>query len=126
MINNAKIHEYLGPPKYYSELSERTDIPGIAIGLAWTPSGGDILFIESTAMTGSKSLTLTGQLGDVMNESSQAALSIIRAKADQYKIDDEFFDKYDIHVHVPSGAIPKDGPSAGITIVTSLVSLLPE
>ncbi|MBN2013451.1 endopeptidase La [candidate division KSB1 bacterium] len=124
LITPEKINEYLGPPKYFSELAERTDIPGVAIGLAWTPAGGDILFIESSAMPGSKGLSLTGQLGDVMKESAQAALSLVRAKADELKIPRTYFDRHDIHLHVPSGGIPKDGPSAGITMVTSLVSLI--
>ncbi len=123
-ITSAKVHEFLGPQKYFHEIAERTDIPGVAVGLAWTPSGGDILFIESSAMKGSKSLTLTGQLGDVMKESAQAAMSYLRTKAKQFGIKEDFFDNLDIHVHVPAGAIPKDGPSAGVTIVTSLVSLL--
>jgi ATP-dependent Lon protease len=94
------------------------------MGLAWTPVGGDLLFIEATAMPGKKGLTLTGQLGDVMKESASAALSFIRANAKKLKVDADFFDKHDIHIHVPAGAIPKDGPSAGVTMLTALVSLL--
>jgi ATP-dependent Lon protease len=96
----------------------------VATGLVWTPMGGDIIFIEATKMSGQKSLTLTGHLGDVMKESAQAALSHIRARARQLGIPDDFFEKLDIHVHVPAGAVPKDGPSAGVTIATALASLL--
>ena len=123
-IHAAEVETYLGQVRYFSEMAERTRIPGVAIGLAWTPSGGEILFIESTMMKGSKGLTLTGQLGDVMKESAQAALSYVRSRAAALGIDPDFFASTDIHVHVPSGAIPKDGPSAGVTMVASLVSLL--
>jgi len=123
-IDPPAVHRYLGPPKFFSELAERTQEPGIATGVAWTPSGGDILFIESTQMNGQKGLTLTGSLGDVMKESAQAALSYIRSRADRLGIPADFFEKSDIHVHVPAGAIPKDGPSAGVTIDASLASLL--
>jgi ATP-dependent Lon protease len=115
---------YLGPVKITSEAKARTATPGVAIGLAWTPTGGEILFIEATAMKGQKGLTLTGQLGDVMKESATAALSFIRSHAKALKIDEDFFSKHDIHIHVPAGAIPKDGPSAGVTMLTALVSLL--
>jgi ATP-dependent Lon protease len=115
----------LGAPRFeYEELEERTRVPGVAIGLAWTPAGGDILFIEATRMKGKGSLTLTGQLGDVMKESAQAALSWVRSHAAGLRIAPDFWEISDIHVHVPAGAIPKDGPSAGITITTALVSLL--
>jgi ATP-dependent Lon protease len=124
LIDPPAVHRYLGPPKFFSELAERTQEPGIATGVAWTPSGGDILFIESTRMNGQKGLTLTGSLGDVMKESAQAALSYIRSRADKLGIAADFFEKSDIHVHVPAGAIPKDGPSAGVTIAASLASLL--
>ena len=97
---------------------------GVAAGMAWTPVGGDILFVESTSMTGKGGLTLTGQLGDVMKESATAALSFIRTNAEQLGIAKDFFEGTDIHIHVPSGAIPKDGPSAGVTMLTSLTSLL--
>ncbi|OGL41865.1 MAG: endopeptidase La [Candidatus Schekmanbacteria bacterium RIFCSPHIGHO2_02_FULL_38_11] len=123
-VTKDSIKEFLGNKKYFSEIAERTDEPGVAIGLAWTPSGGDILFIESTKMKGSKGLTLTGHLGDVMKESAQAALSYLRSRAKQFGIDEKFFNSSDIHIHVPAGAIPKDGPSAGITMATSLASLL--
>jgi ATP-dependent Lon protease len=96
----------------------------VALGLAWTQTGGELLFIEATAMSGNKGLTLTGQLGDVMKESASAALSFIRSNAKSLGIDEDFFDKHDIHIHVPAGAIPKDGPSAGVTMLTALTSLL--
>jgi len=124
VITPNQILEYLGPVKYYSEVADRTGKPGIATGLAWTPTGGDILFIESTQMAGNKGLILTGQLGDVMKESAQAALSYIRSNASKLGINQDFFSKNDIHIHVPAGAIPKDGPSAGVTMTSSLVSLL--
>ncbi|HOJ72115.1 MAG TPA: endopeptidase La [Syntrophorhabdaceae bacterium] len=124
IITADSIHSYLGPIKHFSEVAERTKYAGVATGLAWTPTGGDILFIESTKMRGKGNLSLTGQLGDVMKESAQAALSYIRSKASEYNIPEDFFEKNDIHIHVPQGAIPKDGPSAGITMLVSLVSLL--
>jgi len=124
LITVDSIHGFLGPIKYFSEIAERTKYSGVATGLAWTPTGGDILFIESTKMRGKGNLSLTGQLGDVMKESAQAALSYIRSKASDYNIIEDFFEKNDIHVHVPQGAIPKDGPSAGITMLVSLVSML--
>jgi len=123
-ITVKDLHKYLGPVRIMSEVSTRTSKPGVATGLAWTPTGGDILFIEATAMKGKKGLTLTGQLGDVMKESATAALSFIRANATDLGISVDFFDENDIHVHVPAGAIPKDGPSAGVTMLTALVSLL--
>lgn len=124
IITAESIHGYLGPIKHFSEVAERTKYAGVATGLAWTPTGGDILFIESTKMRGKGNLTLTGQLGDVMKESAQAALSYIRSKASEFNIPEDFFEKNDIHIHVPQGAIPKDGPSAGVTMLVSLVSLL--
>lgn len=124
VITGDSIHGYLGPIKFFAEVAERTKYSGVATGLAWTPTGGDILFIESTKMRGKGSLSLTGQLGDVMKESAQAALSYIRSKASDYNIAEDFFEKNDLHVHVPQGAIPKDGPSAGVTMLVSLVSLL--
>ncbi len=123
-ITADSIHGFLGPIKFFSEVAERTKYSGVATGLAWTPTGGDILFIESTKMRGKGALSLTGQLGDVMKESAQAALSYIRSKYGDYQIPEDFFEKNDLHVHVPQGAIPKDGPSAGITMLVSLVSLL--
>src|SRR5262249_3120035 len=119
------VGELLGAPRFLvEELEERTRVPGVAIGLAWTPAGGDILFIEATRMKGGKTLTLTGQLGDVMKESVQAALSWVRSHASELGIRPDFWDISDIHVHIPAGAIPKDGPSAGVTMVTALASLM--
>jgi ATP-dependent Lon protease len=115
---------YLGKPRFYFEPAERTEVPGVATGLVWTPTGGDITFIEATRMRGNRRLTLTGKLGDVMKESAQAAVSYVRSKAADLGIDEEVFTKSDIHIHVPAGAVPKDGPSAGVTIATALVSLL--
>jgi ATP-dependent Lon protease len=123
-IKTEDVAEYLGPIRFSSEAKTRMTTPGVAMGLAWTPVGGDLLFIEATSMKGSKGLTLTGQLGDVMKESASAALSFIRSHAKQLDIDEDFFTKHDIHIHVPAGAIPKDGPSAGVTMLTALVSLL--
>ena len=123
-VNRKKVGEYLGAPRFHSELAERTTKPGVVTGLAWTAAGGDILFVESTLMNGKGKLTLTGQLGDVMKESATAALTFVRANANDFDIDPEFNENSDIHVHVPAGAIPKDGPSAGVSMVTSLVSLL--
>ena len=123
-ITPEKVHELLGPERHFSEIAERTQEPGVAIGLAWTPMGGDIMFIESTKMGGKKGLTLTGHLGEVMKESAQAALSYVRARAERLGIAPDFFENVDLHIHVPAGAVPKDGPSAGVTIATSLASLL--
>ena len=119
------VEEFLGAPRFlWEEIAERTRTPGVAIGLAWTPAGGEILFVEATKMKGEKSLQLTGQLGEVMKESAQAALSWIRSHAKELQIDENFYREFDLHLHVPEGAIPKDGPSAGVTIVTALTSLL--
>ena len=115
---------YLGKQRFFAEVAERTETPGVATGLAWTPVGGDVLFVEATRMKGSKGLTITGQLGDVMKESAQAALSLVRSRSKALSIPDDFFDKSDIHVHVPAGATPKDGPSAGVTLTTAIVSVL--
>ncbi|MBI5360321.1 MAG: endopeptidase La [Planctomycetes bacterium] len=123
-ITAKNISDFLGPEKHYQEIADRTATPGVATGLAWTASGGEILFIESTKMKGSQRLTLTGSLGDVMKESAQAALSYIRSRSKTFKIADELFEKNEIHIHVPAGATPKDGPSAGVAITTSLVSML--
>src|SRR4029450_9919808 len=121
----AVVSELLGAPRFVQEeLEERTRVPGVAVGLAWTPAGGDILFIEATRMKGAKTLSLTGQLGDVMKESVQTALSWVRSHASDLGIRPDFWEHSDIHVHVPAGAIPKDGPSAGVTMATALVSLL--
>jgi ATP-dependent Lon protease len=124
-ITPAIVVELLGAPRFLDEeIEERTAKPGVAIGLAWTAAGGEVLFVEATKMQGTATLTLTGQLGDVMKESVRAALSWVRRHAEPYAIDPEFFKAAEIHVHVPSGAIPKDGPSAGVTMVTALVSEL--
>jgi ATP-dependent Lon protease len=123
-ITEADLATYLGPPKFFSETADRTRVPGVATGLAWTPVGGEILFVEATRMPGKGQITLTGQLGEVMKESAQAALSFIRTEAHHLGVDPSFLEKSDIHVHVPAGAVPKDGPSAGVTMVTALVSLL--
>ena len=116
--------ELLGPVRYEPELAERAGVPGVAVGLAWTPVGGDILFIESTRMPGKGRLQLTGSLGDVMRESAEAARTWLRTREDVLALDDDDFDKSDLHLHVPSGAVPKDGPSAGVAMVTSIASLL--
>jgi len=116
--------EMLGRPRYFFEAAERTTIPGVATSLAWTMSGGDIIFIEATRMPGNKGFQVTGQLGDVMKESAQAALSYVRSKANDLGIPEGFFDSTDIHLHIPAGAVPKDGPSAGVTMATALVSML--
>ena len=114
----------MGAARFHSELAERATKPGVVTGLAGTAAGGDILFVESTRMKGKGQLTLTGQLGDVMKESATAGLTFVRANAEEFGIDSDFNEKSDVHVHVPAGAIPKDGPSAGVSMVTSLVSLL--
>src|SRR2546428_541518 len=124
-VTPEKVEEFLGAPVFMKEeLEERTMIPGVAIGLSWTAAGGEVLYVEASQMWGQKGLTLTGQLGEVMKESAQAALSWVRAHARQLGIEDSFFERVDLHLHVPEGAIPKDGPSAGITLVTAIVSLL--
>ena len=124
IITPESVTDLLGPIKFWPEVAEQHQEPGVAIGLAWTPNGGDILFIEATRMAGKKGLTLTGHLGDVMKESAQTALSYVRSQVDRLNIAPDFYDNCDLHIHVPSGAIPKDGPSAGITMVTALASLL--
>lgn len=125
-ITPASVENYLGKPHFLEteEINRRTSIPGVATGLAWTPYGGEILFIESTMMPGAKGFQITGSIGNVMQESARAALSYVRAHTGELKIVPDFFDKNDLHVHIPSGAQPKDGPSAGVTLVVSLVSLL--
>jgi ATP-dependent Lon protease len=122
-ISVNQLEKYLGPERYFSEIAERTSRPGVATGLAWTPVGGDILFIEASKMHGKGELNLTGKLGDVMKESATAARSYLRSNSDKFKIDPKFYEKYDVHIHVPAGAVPKDGPSAGITMFTALYSL---
>ena len=124
VIKPEDLRKYLGRDKFFYDAAERTSLPGVAIGLAWTPTGGDILFIEATRMPGKGNLILTGQLGDVMKESAQACLSYVRANASKLNIPNEDFEKNDIHIHVPAGAVPKDGPSAGVTLLAALVSLL--
>jgi len=123
-VNKAVAQNYLGAKRFFSETADRLNKPGVVIGLAWTSAGGDILFIEANKMPGKGNLTLTGHLGDVMKESAKAALSYVRANADMLDVDTKFHETTDIHVHVPAGAIPKDGPSAGITIFTAIYSLL--
>jgi len=123
VVTENDVPEYLGKPRFFSEVAERTEIPGVATGLVVTPAGGDITFVEATRMKGKGGFTITGQLGDVMKESAQAALSYIRAKARELGIDEDIFAESDIHIHVPAGAIPKDGPSAGVTMATALASL---
>jgi ATP-dependent Lon protease len=123
-LTNETILDYLGPEKFFSEVAERLSKPGVAIGLAWTGFGGDILFIEATKMPGKGVFKMTGKLGDVMKESAEAAYSYVRANCDKFNIEKDFYKKNDIHIHVPAGAIPKDGPSAGVTMATALISLL--
>ncbi len=123
-IDVDEVRAILGQPRFYNEVALRTSLAGVATGLAWTPAGGDILFIEATRMPGDGRLILTGQLGDVMKESAQAALSLAKSRAAKLKIDEKLFKSSDIHIHIPAGAIPKDGPSAGVTLFTALVSLL--
>jgi ATP-dependent Lon protease len=123
-ISAAKVTEYLGVPRFRPTLAEEKNEIGVATGLAWTEVGGEILVIEATLMPGKGRLTLTGKLGDVMQESAQAAMSYVRSKADEFRIPKNFNRTTDVHVHIPEGAIPKDGPSAGITLATTLVSAL--
>jgi ATP-dependent Lon protease len=118
------VRELLGRPTFFYEAAERTQVPGVATGLAWTQAGGDILFVEATKMRGGKGFLVTGQLGSVMQESAQAALSYVRSKASELGVDEDVFAQSDIHLHIPAGAIPKDGPSAGVTMATALASLL--
>jgi ATP-dependent Lon protease len=120
-VTAPRVRELLGRPRFQPEARRRTQEPGVATGLAWTPVGGDVLFVEATAMPGKGRLTVTGQLGDVMKESAQAALSWVRSHA---ALDDGWFAAHDVHLHVPAGAVPKDGPSAGITMATALMSLV--
>jgi ATP-dependent Lon protease len=122
-IKPGLLHDYLGPKLFESEVAEKVVDPGVVTGLAWTPTGGDILFIEATRMPGKGTLTLTGSLGDVMKESAHAALSYIRANAKRWKVS-ENFEKTDFHIHVPAGAVPKDGPSAGVAMLAALYSLV--
>jgi ATP-dependent Lon protease len=121
--DEADLRAHLGKPKFEREVAERTSIAGVATGLAWTPFGGSILFIETSRMPGKGNVEITGQLGDVMKESARAALTFVRSNAHQLGIDPEVVEGQDVHIHVPAGAVPKDGPSAGVTIFTALVSL---
>ncbi len=123
-IDAPDLPKYLGKPRFQSEVAERTAVPGVATGLAWTPVGGDILFVETSRMPGKGSLEITGQLGDVMKESARAALTYVRSNADRLGVKTDFLDRQDLHIHVPAGAVPKDGPSAGVTMFTALTSLL--
>jgi ATP-dependent Lon protease len=123
-VNPEKVQELLGPVRFYRELSERTDRTGVVIGLAWTQFGGEILFVESSMMRGKGKVSITGRLGDVMKESAMAALTWIRSNSERLKLDETLFERTDFHIHIPAGAIPKDGPSAGIALTCSLVSLL--
>ena len=123
LVDEENVEEYLGPRQHFSEVAQRTEVPGVATGLAWTPAGGDLLFIEASISRGSGRLILTGQLGDVMKESAQAALSYVKAQADAYDIPDDAFRYWDVHVHAPAGSIPKDGPSAGIALLSALLSI---
>ena len=125
VINPEQVRELLGRPRFYDteEIATRTALPGVATGLAWTPTGGDVLFIEATSMPGGKGLQLTGSLGNVMKESARIALSYVRSRADELGIDSGFFTDSELHLHVPAGAQPKDGPSAGVTMATTIVSL---
>ncbi|MFZ5918903.1 MAG: endopeptidase La [Chloroflexota bacterium] len=122
-VTADNVPDFLGKPRFYTESIERTEVPGVVTGLVWTPVGGDIIFIESTKMKGKGGMRLTGKLGEVMRESAQAAMSYVRAQAEALGIDEQVFNRADVHIHVPAGAVPKDGPSAGVTIATSLVSL---
>jgi len=121
-MSEKDLHDLLGPIRFRFEVAEEEDEIGVATGLAWTESGGDVLFVEAQVMPGEGRLILTGKLGDVMQESAQAALTYIRSIASDYGVEDEFFKRHDLHVHVPAGAIPKDGPSAGVTMATALLS----
>jgi ATP-dependent Lon protease len=123
-VTAEKLVDYLGSQKQFYELAEEKDEPGVATGVAWTSAGGDLMTVEATLMEGHGNLTLTGQLGDVMKESAQAALSYARSRAGKLGVESNFYEKYDIHLHLPAGSIPKDGPSAGITMATALISAL--
>lgn len=124
-VSADDLPEYLGPPRFKSDVAIRTSRPGVATGVAWTETGGDVLFIEATLLPAGKGqIILTGQLGNVMQESARAAVSLIRAQADALGVAADFLDEYDLHVHVPAGAIPKDGPSAGVTMATAILSAL--
>jgi len=123
-VGVEQLRDYLGRPRFTPESAERTAVPGVATGLAVTGAGCDVLFVEASVSDGDAGLRLTGQLGDVMKESAQAALSFLRSRSKELRLSDDFFNKHDVHIHVPAGAVPKDGPSAGVAIATSLVSAL--
>jgi ATP-dependent Lon protease len=123
-VDDKRLREWLGPRHFSGEVRRRTSQAGVATGLAYTQAGGDVLFIEATAYAGTGNLTVTGQLGDVMKESAKAALSWVRSHTDQVGVSEAWFEEHDVHIHVPAGAVPKDGPSAGVTIATALASLL--
>jgi ATP-dependent Lon protease len=123
-VDGDLVEKFLGPRKYYFETAEEHDRIGVTTGLVWTEVGGDIIFVEALRMKGKQELILTGSLGGVMKESAQAALSYVRSNAARFGIDEDFFEDHDVHIHVPAGAIPKDGPSAGVTIALALISLL--
>ncbi|MBC7294125.1 MAG: endopeptidase La, partial [Thermoleophilia bacterium] len=124
VVDKDQVAEFLGKKKVFRETKRRTSEPGVSTGLAWTPTGGDILFIEARAMPGTGRLILTGQLGDVMKESAQAALTYVRSISQRLGAPEDFYQKHDIHVHVPAGAVPKDGPSAGVAITVALASMV--
>ncbi|MGO8674021.1 MAG: S16 family serine protease, partial [Capsulimonadaceae bacterium] len=125
VVDVKQVQEYLGAPRFeYEEIAERTELPGVVTGLVWTPVGGDVVFIEASQMSGGRGLQLTGQLGDVMKESAQAALSYVRSHAKDLHIKPDFYGKTDLHIHVPAGGVPKDGPSAGVTMTSAIASLL--
>jgi ATP-dependent Lon protease len=123
-VSSEDLTRILGAPRFENEIAMRTSVPGVATGLAWTPVGGDILFVESSRVAGAGRLILTGQLGEVMKESAQAAMTLVKGHAERLGIDPLVFEKSDVHIHVPAGAVPKDGPSAGVAIFASLVSML--
>src|SRR5581483_11511347 len=123
-IKPDNLSEYLSKPRFFNEVRKRVASVGVATGMAYTPVGGDILFIETQGMPGTGKLVLTGQLGDVMKESAQAAVSFLRSRSSELGLSADYFSKHDIHIHVPAGAVPKDGPSAGVALATSIVSLL--
>ena len=123
-VDDRKLREWLGPRRFSGEVRKRTSAPGVATGLAYTAAGGDVLFIEATAYPGKGNLTLTGQLGDVMEESARAALSWVRSHTEPFGVPEDWFEKHDVHIHVPAGAVPKDGPSAGVTMATAIASLM--
>src|SRR5262249_23332204 len=122
-VDDRRVRAWLGPRRFSSEVRRRTAEPGVATGLAYTAAGGDVLFIEAGAYPGRGKLTITGQLGEVMQESAQAALSWVRAPTAELGLPEDWFEKHDVHLHVPAGAVPKDGPSAGITMATAIASL---